>query len=63
MALRSTTPNNVRETREETISRDVGRTFPKHQQFRDSGGLGQRSLYHKAKVVVRTLFWLALENQ
>ena len=45
-ALRSTTPNNVRETREETISRDVGRTFPKHQQFRDSGGLGQRSLYH-----------------
>ena len=43
---RPTTPNNVRETREETISRDVGRTFPKHQQFRDSGGLGQRSLYH-----------------
>ena len=43
---RSTTPNNVRETREETISRDIGRTFPKHQQFRDCGGLGQRSLYH-----------------
>ena len=43
---RPVTPNNVRETREETISRDVGRTFPKHQQFRDSGGLGQRSLYH-----------------
>ena len=30
---------------EETISRDISRTFPKHQQFRVTGGLGQRSLF------------------
>eukprot|EP00945_MAST-04E_sp_MAST-4E-sp1_P007912 g7912.t1 len=31
---------------EETISRDISRTFPRHQQFRVTGGLGQRSMFH-----------------
>ena len=31
---------------EDEISRDITRTFPKHQMFRDAGGLGQRSLFH-----------------
>ena len=30
---------------EETISRDISRTFPRHQQFRVTGGLGQRSMF------------------
>ena len=32
------------------ISRDITRTFPKHQMFRDAGGLGQRSLFHVLRV-------------
>jgi hypothetical protein len=41
------------ESLEETISRDIGRTFPKHQQFRDCGGLGQRSLFHVLRAYAR----------
>ncbi|DAZ97671.1 TPA: hypothetical protein N0F65_009672 [Lagenidium giganteum] len=34
---------------EETISRDIGRTFPKHYLFRDSGSLGQHALMNVLK--------------
>ncbi len=46
VTMASTSVSTQKESLEETISRDIGRTFPKHQQFRDCGGLGQRSLFH-----------------
>ena len=35
---------------EAVIQRDVNRTFPAHDFFKESGGLGQDSLYRISKV-------------
>ena len=34
---------------EQTILRDINRTFPAHDYFRETGGLGQESLYKISK--------------
>lgn len=41
---------------EAVIQRDVNRTFPAHDFFKESGGLGQDSLYRISKVGFPVLF-------
>ena len=33
------------------ISRDINRTFPAHDYFKEAGGVGQDSLYKISKVI------------
>ena len=40
---------------EAVIQRDVNRTFPAHDFFKESGGLGQDSLYRISKVTLASL--------
>jgi len=41
---------------ESVIQRDINRTFPAHDFFKESGGLGQDSLYRISKVLSITEF-------
>ena len=45
---------------EKTISRDITRTFPGHELFKDKDGVGQESLFNVMKVLCRhccVLLW------
>ena len=37
---------------EDVIQRDINRTFPAHDFFKETGGLGQDSLYRISKVSI-----------
>jgi ecotropic viral integration site 5 protein len=46
---------------EKTIGRDITRTFPGHELFKDKDGLGQESLFNVMKVLVLPALYIKME--